>query len=195
LAQGQTTTVKNCLLAQGKVSLGSFVIQESNSWNGGFSVSPDDFISLDTTGVSTPRQAGGSLPDIPFARLAPGSDLIDAGVDVGLPYLGIKPDLGCFEYGKPTSVSRMNAGNSGYFNLSFSGPGAAANVTFNPSGRSHFSWELWSMTGKELLKSETEVNGSARVTISLPGNRFPPGIYLFRIISGNMSEAIKIRLH
>ncbi len=195
LAAGQTATVKNCLLVQGKINLGSFVIQEANSWNSGVNVSPDDFISLDTAGVSSNRRADGSLPDIPFARLAPGSDLIDAGVDVGLPFLGFKPDLGCFEYENPTSMFRLNVGNHGNFGLKFSDSGATTSFSFNPSGRSLFSWELWSMSGKLLMRSQMMVNGSTRSTIPIPGNRFRPGIYLFRISSGNMSEAIKIRLH
>jgi hypothetical protein len=32
-------------------------------------------------------------------HLTAGSDLIDAGVSVGLPYAGTAPDLGCFETG------------------------------------------------------------------------------------------------
>src|SRR4029077_20715569 len=44
-----------------------------------------------------PRKADGSLPDIDFMRLVAGSHLIDAGVDVGLPFNGSAPDLGYFE--------------------------------------------------------------------------------------------------
>jgi hypothetical protein len=46
-----------------------------------------------------PRQADGSLPSIDFLKLATGSHLIDAGVDVGLPFNGVAPDLGWFESG------------------------------------------------------------------------------------------------
>jgi hypothetical protein len=48
-----------------------------------------------------PRQADGSLPAIDFLKLAPGSHLIDAGVNVGLPYNGLAPDVGWFESGTP----------------------------------------------------------------------------------------------
>ena len=44
-----------------------------------------------------PRKADGSLPDIDFLRLVAGSHLIDAGVNVGLPFNGSAPDLGYFE--------------------------------------------------------------------------------------------------
>ena len=37
------------------------------------------------------RQADGSLPNNGFARLVAGSDLIDKGVDVGLPFNGSAP--------------------------------------------------------------------------------------------------------
>src|SRR5205823_3298479 len=48
-----------------------------------------------------PRQADGRLPSIDFLKLAPGRHLIDAGVDVGLPYNGLAPDVGWFESGSP----------------------------------------------------------------------------------------------
>ncbi|MFQ6036902.1 MAG: ankyrin repeat domain-containing protein [Sedimentisphaerales bacterium] len=44
------------------------------------------------------RNPDGSLPESDFLRLAPGSDAIDAGTDVGLPFVGKAPDLGAFEY-------------------------------------------------------------------------------------------------
>ena len=48
-----------------------------------------------------PRQADGSLPILDFLHLAPGSHLIDAGVDVGLAFNGLAPDVGAFETSPP----------------------------------------------------------------------------------------------
>ena len=70
----------------------------NNTWNSGFSVSAADFVSLDSTGITGPRQADGSLPDLDFLKLSSTSDLIDAGIDVGLPYNGLAPDIGAYEY-------------------------------------------------------------------------------------------------
>jgi hypothetical protein len=58
-----------------------------------------DFVSIDASGVDGPRGADGSLPTLEFLHLAPGSDLIDAGTDVGLgrPFEGAAPDIGAFE--------------------------------------------------------------------------------------------------
>ncbi|MFO0666188.1 MAG: right-handed parallel beta-helix repeat-containing protein [Polyangiaceae bacterium] len=56
-----------------------------------------DFLSVDPSGIDGPRQANGSLPTIPFLHLAPGSDLIDKGTNIGRPFNGAAPDLGAFE--------------------------------------------------------------------------------------------------
>jgi len=66
--------------------------------NPSFTVTDADFISLDTLQLRYPRKADGSLPNIDFGKLAPNSDLIDAGTDVGLDYYGDAPDLGPWEY-------------------------------------------------------------------------------------------------
>jgi hypothetical protein len=63
-----------------------------------------DFVSLDTALLTMPRNPDGSLPDISFMKLAPKSRLIDAGTDVGSPYNGKAPDLGCFEAGDKPKV-------------------------------------------------------------------------------------------
>ena len=72
-------------------------VNDHNTWNSGFSVYNGDFLSRDTTLILAPRQADGSLPENNFLHLADGSELIDAGVDIGFPYTGEAPDLGCFE--------------------------------------------------------------------------------------------------
>jgi Ca2+-binding RTX toxin-like protein len=73
-------------------------VQVANSWNLDVVVSSADFLSLSDAVARGPRQADGSLPDTTFLHLAPDSDLIDKGVNVGLPSVG-KPDLGAFEAG------------------------------------------------------------------------------------------------
>ncbi|MGY4884384.1 MAG: hypothetical protein ACP5NZ_02275, partial [Nanobdellota archaeon] len=72
---------------------------DHNSWDtSGISVTDSDFVSLDVKQLYSPREADGSLPkNVTFGRLKAGSDLIDKGVNVGLPYSGNYPDLGAFE--------------------------------------------------------------------------------------------------
>ncbi len=74
----------------------SGVIHTFNTWNG-IPVDATDFLSLDDTIARGPRNPDGSLPTSDFLRLVSGSNLIDAGTDVGLLFNGSAPDLGAFE--------------------------------------------------------------------------------------------------
>jgi len=77
-----------------------------NSWNLRVSVSAGDFVTLDDSANRGPRQADGSLPESQFLHLVAGSDLIDKGLDVQLPYNGSAPDLGAYESAEdPGSLS------------------------------------------------------------------------------------------
>lgn len=98
---GCSLDIQNCISFQSK-NRNTFdnqivKINKYNSWSSGFSVSATDFLSLDTTEITRPRQADGSLSEGTLLHLASGSSLIDAGADVGLPYTGDAPDLGCYE--------------------------------------------------------------------------------------------------
>jgi hypothetical protein len=69
----------------------------NNSWQNGLSATSADFVSIDTALLKSARKSDGSLPDINYFKLVSGSDLRNAGVNVGLPYNGSAPDLGPFE--------------------------------------------------------------------------------------------------
>jgi MYXO-CTERM domain-containing protein len=84
-----------------------------NSWNLSVTVSTADFQGVDLTEALGPRTADGSLPDMRFMHLVAGSDLIDVGTDVGLPYVGSAPDLGAFEFGATASTGTGGATGSG----------------------------------------------------------------------------------
>jgi len=92
-------TIKNCN------SLGDYGSANAteadvtnNSWQDGITSSVDDFESIDYGQLLNPRKADGSLPDVTFFNLKADSDMIDKGVDVGLSFNGLAPDLGYFEY-------------------------------------------------------------------------------------------------
>lgn len=84
----------------------------NNSWNTNVTVSNADFQSVSSVGVDGPRQPDGSLTNLPFLKLVSNSDLIDKGVNVGLPYTGGAPDLGAYEAGNtpPNQAPTANAG-------------------------------------------------------------------------------------
>ncbi len=100
-ASNGTNEVKNCVSFAVNGSLdhefASDFAQQNNSWNLSVTANAADFANLTEEAAKAPRQADGSLPNNNFARLVSGSDLINKGVNVGLPYLGSAPDLGAFE--------------------------------------------------------------------------------------------------
>jgi hypothetical protein len=90
---------------------------KNNSWDLNITPAAKDFLSVTdpsmtvtaasvetTAGALGPRQPNGSLPNVSFLKLAAGSQMIDKGVDVGLPFTGAAPDLGAFEYGAATQA-------------------------------------------------------------------------------------------
>jgi hypothetical protein len=70
----------------------------NNSWQDGLSASSEDFMSIDMDLLLSPRNEDGSLPNIDYLYLKATSDLIDKGIDVGLPFNGSAPDIGAFEF-------------------------------------------------------------------------------------------------
>jgi hypothetical protein len=118
-------TVINCLaLGTSGTSFRASTILTTNN----FSTTASDYISVDTTGISGPRKVDGSLPDITFMHLKQGSQFIDAGTNVGLPYYGTAPDLGFFESDYPTIVREEIASRISGFQLLQNYPNP-----FNPS--------------------------------------------------------------
>jgi len=84
-----------------------------NSWNGGVTVTNADFISVSSASADGERQSDGSLPQIDFLHLVAGSDLINAGTDVGLDFYGTAPDLGAFEYTAGISLPTVTTSSVG----------------------------------------------------------------------------------
>ena len=94
---GQDTLRNN--VSFGKLGNVSGASTTYNSWTLPVTVNDADFAGLNDACAKGPRQADGSLPNCSFLRLAAGSDLINKGTNVGIPYSGSAPDLGAFEYG------------------------------------------------------------------------------------------------
>src|SRR4051812_44686091 len=93
--------LRNNVSLTGGVTMLSGVINDHDSWNAGLAATSADFLSLDDLIASGARNPDGSLPSSDFLHLAPGSKLVNAGVDVGLPFSGAAPDLGAFEVPEP----------------------------------------------------------------------------------------------
>jgi hypothetical protein len=103
LESGQKHTLSNNVSLLGGVAIEN-AIEEHNSWNSGFFIDADNFISIDTALATCKRNADGFPPESDLFRPRGDGALVDRGVDVGLPYLGDAADLGCFEYVPPVAL-------------------------------------------------------------------------------------------
>ncbi|MDL1877547.1 T9SS type A sorting domain-containing protein, partial [Cytophagia bacterium CHB2] len=196
LNPGQTLTLKNSLSFNGLVQLGSFAVQETNSWMSPFVVTAEDFLSLDAALAETPRYADGSLPEIEFMHLAAGSDLIDAGVDLGLPYNGKAPDLGAFESDFGTSVME-NDFRPVDFGLQQNYPNP-----FNPRTRIEFHISrpgrvrltVYNANGQLManLLDGNLTQGSH--TVAFEADNLASGVYFYRIKTSNFVQTKKMLL-
>jgi hypothetical protein len=102
-----------------------------NTWNLNIVPANADFVSVMDAGFMGPRQADGSLPNLDFMKLRATSQLIDKGTNVGLPFAGTAPDLGCYEVGLATGGTSGaggigGVGGAGMNAGGMSGMGAAA---------------------------------------------------------------------
>jgi hypothetical protein len=95
---GAIHVLRNNISYLGSDTIGTLIDNSYNSWNSGFSVRDADFASLDPNGIDGPRGPKDELPKLKFLHPAKKSSLIDAGIDVGLPFNGAGPDLGAFEH-------------------------------------------------------------------------------------------------
>ncbi|MDR2475500.1 MAG: hypothetical protein LBD45_06550 [Bacteroidales bacterium] len=77
---------------------------QHNSWNLPVNLSNVDFLSLDISELSWPRQSDGSLPNIALLKPSDNSKIIDKGLDVGFGFEGIAPDLGYAEHPAPSGI-------------------------------------------------------------------------------------------
>jgi parallel beta-helix repeat protein len=150
------------------VEISGASVSKNNSF-GGYSdggsgwqqtASAADFVSLDITQLARPRKADGSLPDITAFTLAAGSDLINTGLNVGLPFNGTAPDRGAIESGgqviilpPPPTVNFAPVANAGP-DQTITLP--TSTVTLNGSGMDidgtivSYAWNVMSTTSQSV---------------------------------------------
>jgi hypothetical protein len=201
LNPGQTLTVKNCVSFTGAVQLGSFAIQETNGWMSPFVVTVEDFLSIDPASASSPRKAGGSLPTIDFLHLASGSDLIDAGVDLGMPFNGNAPDLGAFESPFTTAVDREEFIPSNFrLYQNYPNPfNPSTVISFQLSVSSEVNLAIYNINGQLVKQAAMGKYESGRHEVRWDGTddrgiRVASGAYLYVLRVGEFTAQRKLLL-
>jgi hypothetical protein len=180
LAAGESLLVKNCVALGNYGALATFAIQQTNSWLPPFVAAENDFVTIDTSGLRGPRTPEGALPVLGFLRLASGSDLIDAGTPVGLPFFGTAPDLGCFETA-PMSVDGTSE-SPGSYHLAQNYPNPfnpATVIDYRLPLRSEVSLRLYDLLGREVRTIVDGVEGPGHHSVRLNADGLSSGVYIF----------------
>jgi hypothetical protein len=195
-AGGKKHILKNNVSHRGTVSLDATAIQEKNSWLG-FVVTDADFISVDTALALAPRNADYTLPKNGFLRLKSGSSLIDAGVNVGLPYYGSAPDLGAFEFNPSTDVDDYYLECARDYALSQNYPNPfnpTTTINYQIPARSLVTMTLTNTLGEMVKMIVNEEKDAGNYSVQLNASDLKSGVYFYTITAGNFSATKKLIL-
>ena len=193
LVEGQHI-FKNNISFQGNYSITSG-IQEKNSWQG-FTVTTSDFMSIDTSGVTERRDKNGLLPKSDFLRLNATSLLVDAGVDVGIPFTGIAPDLGAFEYGMtmPTNVESSNQIPDEFLlEQNYPNPfNPVTTISYQIPADGHVELKVFDLLGREVASLVNSDQAKGKYRIKFDGSNFSSGIYFYQLRTSNFVGTKKL---
>ncbi len=156
-------------------------------------VTDDDFVSLDISQLYLPRKADGSLPYITFGQLAPGSDLIDMGIQIPesdnsgitMQYSGNSPDIGYFEFNSTPSV--LDQPEEGLVDFSFSND----KIVLHLNDQNIFTrYDLYSVNG---LRIKTGLINSEYCEINTAG--ISAGIYVIVLSGRHTIQSKKVYIY
>lgn len=178
--RGANVFANNISLSSGSNTFGSGTVFKTNTWNG-IPVSVADFESVVVDSSKVDRNADGSLPYMGgLFRLVKNSGLIDKGTDIALPFSGLAPDVGAFEYNIFTSVQQTPSNPS------------SVSINYCPENQeiaiqgSFSTVEIFQITG---VKTYSRHNSAERLNIQV--NNWLKGIYIVRVISNNGASSSK----
>jgi hypothetical protein len=175
---GYGHVMKNCLGYKGSTEVSNLGTSNDVTFNYftlPVTVATNDFMTLDESLLTLPRQTNGDLPYIAFAQLTASSDLVDAGTNAGFAFAGKAPDLGAFEHGlaPPPALAIARSGTN--FILSASGgPAGGTNYLVASTGLS--SPPPW----ERIATNKFDTSGNCSFTSTANSNT-PSLVYRLRL--------------
>jgi parallel beta-helix repeat protein len=149
-----------------------------------------DFLSLDETLLSAPRQADGSLPKNNFMRLQSTSDSIDKGANIGFSFKGTAPDLGCFEFDSPLGLQDFDV-KQRMFN--YPNPFAIeTNVVFYCQETAEIKMALYNITGINVRNVSVKTYSKGEHVFVLNRDGLPAGNYVLVLNGTNFKRTSKL---
>lgn len=153
-------------------------------------VNSSDFLSVDETLLTAPREADGSLPKNDFLKLKAGSDIINAGTDIGFTFKGTAPDLGCFEFDSSLGLKDFTE-KKGIFN--YPNPfSVETNVVFQNNQNAKISIALYNMTGMKVMETTAKTYPNGENTIALKRDGLASGNYILVIKGDDFQKNSKL---
>ena len=193
--QTGTDSLVNNLSYNGDISLESSSVQVTNSWNG-FTVTSADFLSLDTSLAKSPRTADSSIAPTDLFRLAPNSSLVNAGTDVGLPFIGSAPDIGAFESNVLNSIYNIE-NIPQKFSLSQNYPNPfnpSTNFEFRIVNPGYVTLKVYNLLGEEVASVVSEELPAGLYNYKWNAGSLASGVYLYKLKEENLSVTKKLIL-
>jgi hypothetical protein len=198
LDSGKILTLTNCLEFGNKRSIGAFAVQTTNSWLAPFT-SPTiaDFITVDTIDVRGLRKSDGSLPEIAYLHLAQGSQFINTGTDVGLPFNGSAPDLGAFETKGPDDVKDSEFMPTTFkLNQNYPNPfNPETKISFSLAHDGYTTLKVYNILGQEVATLFTGYAKAGRMYIfNFMDKDLSSGLYFYELKSNDNTDIKKLIL-
>ncbi|MCB0742416.1 MAG: DUF4990 domain-containing protein [Ignavibacteriae bacterium] len=157
---------------------------ENNSFSSSMTITNGDFVSLDENLLTSPRNPDGSLPDIDFMKPAPGSKLIDAGIDIGFEYLGSAPDLGAFEFDNTTDVEIGENIFPKEINLFQNYPNPfnpVTNIEYQVPYSANVEITVYNSIGQKINTLLDEIKNEGTYKVQFDGNNLTSGVYFYKL--------------
>jgi hypothetical protein len=151
---------------------------------------------MDTSLATAERDEFGKLPLTDLFRLNKTSSLVNAGINVGLPYNDSAPDLGAFETdGDPSGINDEFIASSFILRQNYPNP-------FNPSTKFLFTLvnggvvtlEIFDILGRSAAVVLNAGLNSGDYEIEWNAHELAGGIYFARLKHGDIQKTIKINL-
>ena len=160
-----------------------------NSFDLGINITDEDFVSLDESQLTALRKADGSLPNIDFMKPAQGSNIIDAGTDIGFEFLGSAPELGAFEVSYPTDVRNSEGGMPEKISLLQNYPNPfnpTTNIIYEVPNSGNVKITIYDSIGRKIKTLVNEMKNSGTYEIQFDGSNLTSGVYFYRLqMNGN----------
>jgi len=213
-------TIKNCIGFNSRdkiISDQDQNITQNNSWqfgpnqkdkqNGGIANYDDFIVDLRNNDIANqlaanPRNVDGSIPDNGFCRLSPSSDCIDKGQVVSytfmdktyqIPYIGIAPDLGAYEYLSSTGIFHTIHNNiSTNLRITNTQITDIATVLFYLEKTEPISLSITDMSGKKVMNCiDNQIFPSGNNYHIIYLGNLSKGMYILHLNSKNNRQSIK----